>query len=170
MTNHTPQYTTVTPVRKLAHNPRTVDVSDAEILVEIESACDDVDSITHRLTNPFTMTESYAELIERNARRIAAANVIENFDTYNNIEVSWAKGEFLRARAEKELNDWLGTQTTSNLDESSVVSVSTYETYDAAKDEGQLEPPINRSTNYTIGGLQDEVKEVDYRKIGDFDN
>jgi hypothetical protein len=164
MTAHSPVYTNVVAVRKLANNPRTADISNTEIDVEIEAACDDMDTITHRVGNPFTMNESYAELIERNTRRLAAANVIENFDTYNNIQLSFEKGEFLRNRAIQEINDWLGTQVSPSLDEAISISVSSYETTEAAKDEGQLTPPVYRSTDFFLPASNDYIKEKDYSK------
>lgn len=158
-------YSLPADVRNLSNNPRTVDVSDSQIVVEIESADDYIDSRLQRIGNPFTGSEEEYQMVQKWSRRLGAANVIERYNTYNNIEMSWKKAQFFRDVTEAEIIVYLknNTSTTASMDSNVNISASDYETTEAAIDAQQATIPVYRSTRYSqMQTNNDAIPDQDY--------
>jgi len=149
------RYSQEPAVRVLAGNPKLANVSVTSIEDDINSTDSFIDNETGRSKlNPWTSNDPQWELIQDISEHYAAANTIERFNTYGNIELSYAKAKFLRDRADV----WLASVMKSLPSSAAVpeeqdiqINVSHYETQDARTHDGETTVTTYRSTEDLLG-------------------
>lgn len=163
-------YSTVAEVRALAGNPKPAGVTDAEITADIESIDTQIDNATGRLGNPWNNTESRWAMITDISEHLAAANTIERFNTYGNIETSYQKAKFFRDNYGNYRNPQTGQEgalysLVKNLPSGEVagteadiiINASHYETQDARIHDGETTVTVYRSTDDNLGAALGNV-------------
>jgi hypothetical protein len=157
-------YAQVAEVRALAGNPKPAGVSDLEIQADIESIDTYIDNATGRLGNQWSSSESRWAMITDISEHLSAANTIERFNTYGNIETSYQKAKFFRDQYGNYKNPQTGqtgmlydliknlpAAEVSQIEADTVINVSHYETQDARIHDGETEITVYRSTEDNLG-------------------
>lgn len=163
-------YAQVAEVRALAGNPKPAGVTDLEIQADIESIDTQIDNATGRLGVGWNSTESRWAMITDISEHLAAANTIERFNTYGNIETSYQKAKFFRDNYGNYRNPQTGQEgalysLVKNLPSAEiagteadlVVNVSHYETQDARVHDGETTFTVFRSTDDNLGASLNNI-------------
>lgn len=173
VTTHPVPYSTEPKVRATAGNPKAADVSNTTITDIIESVADDVDSKLSRTGNPFLGTEQEWEKIQLITELESASIVVLRFRTFGMESAKWSQYLHERAFGKDGNSGMIGDLIagTGTIDTSFDIRADNYHTYDAARDEGQSDPPIYLSTEYgiTSGSAGTQIKEPEDKYDGFFD-